>query len=91
MKKRMYIYLLNKQKHNSTMAKIRKNEILELVYSGSTLVKKFDRMYGTYFYIINSDATTIYNVHLGDCKTISNMVILKKTMVDPNLFEYTSI
>lgn len=73
------------------MAKIRKNEILHLVNSGSTLVRKFDRMYGVYYFIILSDATIIYNVHLGDCKNITNTGLLKKTMVDPNHFEYTNI
>lgn len=72
------------------MKKIRKNEILDMIANGSTLVEKFDRMYGTYFFIITLNATTIYNVHLGDCKSISKMGILKKTMVERNLFEYAS-
>lgn len=70
------------------MAKLRKSEILEKISNGSTLVRKFDRMYGTYFYLINIDSTCIYNVNKNDCKTITNMNQLIKKMIDPNTFEF---
>jgi hypothetical protein len=68
--------------------KLRKSEIMSKIQSGASLVKKFDRMYGTYFFLNDIDGHTIYNVHLGDCKSIANSNLVK-TMLDSNTFEFT--
>lgn len=69
------------------MSKLRKKEILDLLKDNATLIRKFDRMYGVYFFIICSDNNCIYNLHKSDCASITKM--LQKNIVDANTFEYT--
>jgi hypothetical protein len=69
--------------------KLRKQEIISKIEEGARLIKKFDRMYGTYFFINDIDGNTLYNLHLGDCKSIINKTQLVKTMLDPNTFEFS--
>jgi len=70
------------------MAKIRKNEMIEMLQNGAVLTKKFDRMYGTYFYFEYQDKT-IWNVHQLDCKSVIVSKIISKKMIDVNTFQYT--
>ena len=69
--------------------KFRKQEIISKIEKGATLIKKFDRMYGTYFYINDIDGNTLYNLHLGDCKSIINKTQLVKTVLDSNTSEFS--
>ena len=66
-----------------------KQEIISKIEKGSRLIKKFDRMYVTYFFINDVDGCTLYNLHLGDCKSIVTKSQFVKTMIDPNTFEFS--
>jgi hypothetical protein len=70
--------------------KIRKKEILQKIESGAVLVKKFDRMYGTYFYLNDVDGKSLYNLHSTDCKLITASNQLTKKLIDTNTLEYSN-
>lgn len=67
--------------------KITKDTIIERLRGGATLVQKFERMYGTYYFLIEIDGTCTYNLNLKSIPSIKKM--LHKKLVDPNLIEYT--
>jgi hypothetical protein len=71
--------------------KLRKQEIVSKIENGAALVKKFDRMYGTYFFLNDIDGNTLYNLHLGDCKSIYAKSQFVKTTIDSNTFELSKL
>jgi hypothetical protein len=71
--------------------KLRKQEIISKIENGATLIKKFDKMYGTYFIINDVDGRKLYNLHLGDCKSIVTKSQFVKTMLDSNTFQFSKI
>jgi hypothetical protein len=64
-----------------------KMETIEKIESGAVLVKKFDRMYGTYFFMNCPDGVTIWNLNKTHCKSIFSSGVFKVTMVESNMFE----
>jgi hypothetical protein len=77
---------LTKSKKDMKLTKI---ETIEKIESGAVLVKKFERMYGTYFFMNCPDGTTIWNLNESHCKSIIASGAFKKTMVDSNMFEFS--
>lgn len=78
--------LFNNQITNVIM-KITKEKIIEKIKDGATLVQKFDRMYGTYYFIIEVDGTCTYNLNLRSIPSLKK--VLRKKLIDKNLIEYT--
>ena len=69
--------------------KLTKIETIEKIESGAVLVKKYDRMYGTYFFMNCPDGNAIWNLNATHCKSIISSGVFKKTMVDSHMFEFS--
>lgn len=66
--------------------KISKDVILEKMKNGAVLIQKFDRMYGTYYFLNDIDGNVIYNINLKSISSIKN--ISNKIWIDKNIIEY---
>ena len=67
--------------------KLTKTEMLEKLNAGATLVQKFDRMYGKYFWMNDVDGNCIWNLNKQHIASV--IKICKKQMIDCNTFEFT--
>jgi hypothetical protein len=69
--------------------KLTKSETIEKIQSGAVLVRKYDRMYGTYYFMNCPDGNTIWNLNMLHCKSIIASGSFKKTIIDGSFTEYS--